>query len=401
MTARDIVSEYHQPKLPKWIRPDQGEEVTGKLLYVEEWAYNHHFKKVDEASPDLSTLIFLLLILVIFTPFIYMDICFVLFFTIFVLFPLILGILILRDHQLHYGSIYQMPFCIYENGFTSIHVGIIDVIAGKQRFILWSEVNSLTIKYSRGTIALSFNEKGFQRLDEGNLTDPYFVIELFQKFIPHLMNDQLMKLLNPSNGRHSKFNYSKEYDNTVLNVGMLIVFVIGFSIASFIYIVIQSSAPALIFTLLIFLITYHFFFKMTFDPVKSTKLQDMCRQTAEISNDGVYFSIPRSQKILRSIFEPIPWAQIKWIRLKLSPKYEYEGCIELVSGDSFRVPYGVYQAMKDMPQFRQFGFHYYNVDHIGHGPPFVSRNWAGWGLLHFLNIGLPFVGLVLLTYFFS
>lgn len=395
-------------QVPPWINSDRDARITGKLLYIEDWATHGKFNWKDHEG--FGFMIFLIgLVLLLLGASSSVDIFSGLFgfCGFFILSYGIIPLLLMQT---------AMPFSIYRNGITLPKVSIFQGFSRQERFIPWSDISTVKLMGDFASsaprhvfITIEFLDTKLKPLvlNSANLSRPFSALKVMISCIPdridpdcYALFDTEMDWESVEQGGSKRIELTIASDRSkrkILFLISMICFNLSLSIAVFPFLSEGRESNGSLLGIHIFLL-FIGSCSLGASYLYDARLQDLLMyRRAEFSPDGISFPTT----FVASCFHPgsghIPINSIRVIRVELDrTSYTHISEIETVSGSRFRVPLSIYSMIRDDPDFIESDHELHNQDassHIEISPP--SHRIPGIGLLITIII-LPtlFFGLI-------
>jgi len=365
-------------ELPRWIKPDLSRGMRGALLYLEEWGGKRRFE--DRGNVFTGIALIPLGITVMFMGIAIGNPSAV----------IMLGVLgfvvAFMGTALFLQTVKTMPLALYEKGFTLVKVPWLEGWRRQEYFVPWERLEGVELEES-ALSGISFRHMKMiydagkeQVLDYNNVKDPFEVMKILWMLVPGKMNaafkvylgeeDERRMIGDPFPGRVS----DPEWAMTLLLV-VFMSFMMGPIVGDFL------SGGKLLRALPIFLIflpVATFFFHMSVKMLDRRAQRNLIRKKAAFTPGGI--SVPRTfyGRTIKHIRDPVPWNEIKAVRMKLQPTfYFHEAEFETSAGERYRIPYDIYGRMGRLPSFRKKGWDYFNTAPAASSLPVERWNHAG------------------------
>ena len=366
--SNDVMNEVHDLKLPWWIIPDQGAGGKGKLLYIEEWGQRQMFRDRSDVFGfwfigSMSIMLFLLTIraaldgLWLLSLFLG-TICFILFGT--------------HRKSIQLKKMFNMPFALYENGFTTVGASPLHIIVRRERFIPWTWLNETIAPKPGNVIALIYSDRSPGRkpphvknmvLRHPELNDPFRVMRLLRQCVPDKTNDSILLYLDENETREEYQGGSDPTFGVRLARWMIVPFLVLFPLISAAsLLVVLIGKPSAAYVIVVWEFLFIVIFRLLVMTADEYEQRILVQCEAACSPDGIVIRPSRYGTRIKHVRTHILWSEIAVVRLKLEPQeYRFEGEIETVRGERWRVPYAVYETMRKIPGFKKREYDYFSA----------------------------------------
>ena len=348
-------------KLPDWIRPDPGAGDKGKLLYIEEWATKRKNKdailKFFWIGPLIcGLLIFSIGLLIFLTGNIAGIGLFV------------IGIVVIAISIGTFAMGARLPFCIYENGFSTPFPSLESRIHHTESFISWREVSLISLRAdfsSAGALLFHTGKKHPVELNFLTLSDPYQVMLVMNKVVPEKLSERFNEFIIREPGQLIKQDHLTNWPVDMRWIVFLFlgIFMILIAIGIFGQVLSEGGMESKnIFPFIVLFLLSLAFFYISIMPLDYYSQRELIQRRATIFQQGIQFKVTIFGTLLKRIQPIITWDCIRSVEIKLNPSYyNHQAMIVTFSGERFLIPFEIYRSLQKNESFKLADGKFFNI----------------------------------------